>query len=197
MNRALRATTMGVLLLSPIALSACSSGQVTQTATQERDKTGGQAKVGDITLRAVNLEYPRGGAYDAGDDVDVRMAIVNSAEESDTLIAVEGEDFDSAEITGARDEQAAAGTSAPDEIEIGPDEIVFVGEDGITIELIGLSRDLTTGQFLELVLTFENAGEVTVKAPVDNPEDVQERGEVFDFHEGSGAHSEGGEDGEG
>ena len=52
MNRALRAATMGVLLLSPVALSACSAGQVTQTATQERDKTGAQAQVGDITVRA-------------------------------------------------------------------------------------------------------------------------------------------------
>ena len=197
MNRALRATTMGVLLLSPIALSACSSGQVTQTATQERDKTGGQAKVGDITLRAVTLEYPRGGAYDAGDDVEVRMAIVNTAAESDTLTAVEGEGFDSAEITGARDEDATAGTSAPDEIEIAAGDTVFVGEDRISVELTGLSEDLTTGQALDLVLTFENAGEITVRAPVANPDEEQERGETFDFHEGSGAHSEGGEDGEG
>ena len=57
-NRALRAATMGVLLLSPVALSACSAGQVTQTATQERDKTGGQAQVGDLTLRAGRSSLP-------------------------------------------------------------------------------------------------------------------------------------------
>ena len=51
MNRALRAATLGVLLLSSVALSACSAGQVTQTATQERDKTGSMAQVGDLTLR--------------------------------------------------------------------------------------------------------------------------------------------------
>src|SRR3712207_9405987 len=39
-NRALRAATMGVLLLSPVALTACSAGQVPQTATQNRDKVG-------------------------------------------------------------------------------------------------------------------------------------------------------------
>ncbi len=49
MNRALRAATMGVLLLSPVALSACSAGQVTQTPSQVRDKTGAQAQVGDIS----------------------------------------------------------------------------------------------------------------------------------------------------
>ena len=88
MNRALRAATMGVLLLSPVALSACSAGQVTQTATQDRDKTGGQAKVGGITLRAVELEYPRGGTYSAGDDAGLRMAIVNTGSKSDTLTGV-------------------------------------------------------------------------------------------------------------
>ena len=44
MNRALRAATMGVLLLGPLALSACSAGQVTQTATQDRDKAGPQTR---------------------------------------------------------------------------------------------------------------------------------------------------------
>jgi copper(I)-binding protein len=195
-NRALRAATMGVLLLSP-ALSACSSGQVTQTATQDRDKTGGQASVGSVTLRAVELEYPRGGAYDAGDDAELRMAIVNSSTESETLTGIEGEGFAEAEITGVRSEDAAPGSSAPDEIEIGPGETVFIGgDDGPTVELTDLADGLTTGQNLELVLTFAEAGEVTVKALVDTPEDVEERGEAFDFHEGGG-HSEGGEDGAG
>ena len=58
MNRALRAATTGVLLLSPIALSACSSGQVTQTVTQDRDKTGAWPQVKGITLRAVTLDTP-------------------------------------------------------------------------------------------------------------------------------------------
>jgi copper(I)-binding protein len=65
------------------------------------------------------------------------------------------------------------------------------------VELTGLDDDLTTGQNLELVLTFDNAGEVPVTAPVGTPDEEEERGEVFDFHEGSGEHSEGGEDGAG
>ena len=40
MNRALRAAAMGMLLCSTVALSACSAGQVNQTASQLRDKTG-------------------------------------------------------------------------------------------------------------------------------------------------------------
>src|SRR5215204_5351143 len=92
-NRALGAATMGVALLSPVALSACSAGQVTQTATQERDKVGAMAKVGDITLRQIEIAYPRGGRYDAGDDADLTLAIVNTGEEPDTLVSVDGEGF--------------------------------------------------------------------------------------------------------
>ena len=107
MNRALRAATMGVLLLSPVALTACSAGQVTQTATQERDKTGGQAQIGELTLRQAELESPRGGTYEAGDDAELQLAIVNSGAEDDALVAVEGEGFAEAEVRSSR----PAGTS--------------------------------------------------------------------------------------
>jgi copper(I)-binding protein len=188
---------MGVLLLSPVVLSACSAGQVTQTASQDRDKVGALAEVGGLTLRAVELEHPRGGAYERGDDAEVRMAIVNAGSDGDSLVEVDGEGFGDAEITGAQPEDGGTGSSdAPDEIEIPAGETVFVGEDDISIELTDLDEELTTGQGVELVLTFENAGEVTVTAPVGNPEDEERRGESFDFHE-EGSHSEGGEDGEG
>jgi len=195
-NRALRAATMSVLLLSPVALSACSAGQVTQTATQERDKVGASAKLEAITVRAVTLEHPRGGAYDAGDDADLRMAIVNNGSESDTLVAVDGEGFDEAEISGPRPESGDGGSSSgrPDEIEIPAGQTVFVGEDDADVSLNGLEDDLTAGQRLELVLTFENAGELTIQAPVGNPEDEEARGEEFDFHEEESGR-EGGENG--
>ena len=171
MNRALRAATMGVLLLSPLALSACSSGQVTQTATQERDKTGAQAQVGEITLRQVQLDYPSGGTYDEGDDADLIVTIVNAGGEPDTLTSVEGEGFADAEISD-------------DEIELAPDTTVFVGEDDSSISLTDLSESLTTGQTMDLTFTFEEAGEISVPVTVGTPTRSVERGEAFDFHEG-------------
>ena len=108
MNRALRAATAGVLLLSPLALSACSAGQVTQTATQERDKVGAMAQVGDITVRAVELVSPRGGSYEAGDDAELTLAIVNTGQETDTLVGVDGEGFGDVEIRTA----ATSGTTS-------------------------------------------------------------------------------------
>jgi copper(I)-binding protein len=195
-NRALRAATMGVLLLSPVALSACSAGQVTQTATQERDKTGAMAQVGNITLRQVELVYPRGGSYEAGDDAELQLAIVNTGEETDTLLSIEGEGFADAEIDAGDAPVNAAGlpagsttAGASDEIECAPDTTVFIGADSdATITLTDLDEDLTTGQYVTLVLTFENAGEITVQASVANPERTLERGEGFDFHHEEGVN---------
>jgi hypothetical protein len=148
-NRALGAATAGVLLLSPLALSACSAGQVTQTASQERDKVGAMAQVGDITVRAVELVSPREG-------------------------------FGDGEIRTAATGGSAAGS---DEIEIPTDTTVFVDGDDASITLTDLDESLTVGQYLELTLSFENAGDVTVPVTVANPEDEQERGEALDFHQ--------------
>ncbi|RBY96101.1 hypothetical protein DQ237_09420 [Blastococcus sp. TF02-8] len=233
MNRALRAATMGVLLLSPLALSACSAGQVTQTATQERDKVGSMAKVGDITIRQASLEYPDGGTYEAGDDAPLVMAIVNASDQADTLTDISGEGFSDATIsdsgaaspstssaastsatpsaaatpsagsgtpssTPARPTTAAPTTAAPSELEIPAGSSVFIGsEDAPAITLNGLDEALTTGGSIELTLTFENAGEVTLLVSVGTPGRELERGEPFDFHheaeEGGEVGREGGE----
>ena len=249
MNRALRAATLGVLLLSPVALSACSAGQITQTATQQRDKTGGQAQVGDLTLRQVGLAYPVGGSYSSGDDAELQMAIANDGSEADTLTAVSGTGFNRAVFTGlssasATSSSAAAGTTAaatssaapttsaapgastpasssaattstaatptaatptssapatsssaaptsaaPTEIPIPAGETVFVGPTGDAhVTLIGLDRDLMTGQYVTLKLTFAKAGEVTVLATVANPPRPIDRSSSFDFNQTSGSN---------
>jgi copper(I)-binding protein len=234
-NRALRAATMGVLLLSPIALTACSAGQVPQTATQNRDKVGPEAAVGDITLRQITLAYPQDGLYSAGDDAELQMAIVNSDTEADTLVGIEGEAFDGVVVSGQATASAVpsspsaattpatpstpgaapatpttpgATPSAPTtpgatpvpgtvptssapaaastqvQIPIPAGSTVFLGgAGGPTVELADLSEELTSGQSIEVTLTFQRAGEVTVPAVVATPGRALPRGEPFDFHE--------------
>ena len=184
MNRALRARTLGALLLTPIALGACSTGQVTQTATQERDKAGPMADVANITLRTVVLEHPTGGRYEEGDDAELRAAIVNTADETDTLLSIESDAFEEVRVLGgdATGVSSTSGTPGEIELEIGRDETVFLGGDGPTVLLENLTQELTAGQGIELTMTFELAGEVTVRAMVANPEEEVARGEAFDFH---------------
>jgi copper(I)-binding protein len=233
-NRALRAATMGVLLLSPVALSACSAGQVTQTATQERDKSGAQAQVGDLTLREGQLVSPRGGSYDRGDDAELQLAIVNGGTEDDTLVSVDGKGFSSAEISSGSSSSASSSSgssgssssgsagssssaaptsssaaastptsstptssaptsSAPtssssgvQEITIPAGQTIFLGGDQYTVTLTDLSESLTPGQYLEVTLTFEKAGEVTIPVSVANPTSSVPRRSSFDFHQEEG-----------
>lgn len=231
MNRALRAATMGALLLGPIALSACSAGQVPQTATQNRDKVGPEAAVGDITLREITLAYPQDGQYEEGDPAELQMAIVNGDTEDDVLVGIEGEAFDGVVVSGQADASAvpsspaatptpasstpaapttpgatpssvpspAAGaaptSSAPAgaaastrvQIPVPARSTVFLGSTGgPTVELAELTEELTVGEGIELTLTFQRAGEVTVPAVVAAPERALPRGEGFDFHEEEG-----------
>jgi copper(I)-binding protein len=189
-NRALRAATMGALLLSPVALSACSAGQVTQTAQQERDRVGGTTDAGDIVLRAVTIEAPRGPSLGAGDDFELSGAIVNRADEADTLLSIEGEGFEGARLLGdATGVSQPSGGSGDLGIEIPRDDTVFFGSDGATVLLENLSEELTPGQALDLTLTFEQAGEVSVQALVDTPDERDDR-EAFDFHSGEGTEDE-------
>jgi copper(I)-binding protein len=186
-NRALRAATMGVLLLSPVVLSACSAGQVTQTASQERDKTGAQGQVGDISLRQAELLNPRGGSYERGDDAELQVALINGGTEDDALVGVDGEGFGSAEIessaTGTGTGTGSGSGGSDGEIEIPAGSSVYVGTDEFTVTLTGLDEELTTGQYIEVTFTFENAGEVTLPVTVATSSEGETRGEAFDFHE--------------
>ncbi|RBY76796.1 hypothetical protein DQ238_16120 [Geodermatophilus sp. TF02-6] len=254
MNRALRAATIGALLLSPVALTACSAGQVSQTATQNRDKVGPEAEAGDITLRQIQLAYPADGRYAVGDAAELQMAIVNSSNEADTLVGIEGDAFDGAVVTGrttaspavpgspsatpsgtpsatpgtVATESTSPGASATPstlpgasatpstlpgasatsatpsspatpttvpapatasastrvDIPVPPRSTVFLGgADGLTVELVDLSEELTSGQSIQLTLTFERAGDITTQALVATPDRALPRGEGFDFHD--------------
>ena len=197
MNRALRAATVGVLLFTPVALSACSAGQVNQTSTQLRDKVGPAAVIGDLELRAVQLAYPTSGSYSAGDDAELNMAVVNDGAEDDTLTGIDGTGFERVRVTGS-----ATGTGAPASptgtsaapttssggqravnIAVPADSTLFLGRNGPTVTLVGLSEDLTPAQTIELTFTFERAGEVTLQVPVAVPSAEVARGSAFNFHE--------------
>lgn len=189
MNRALRAATMGVLLLSPVALSACSAGQVNQTAGQARDKVGAMAEVGDLALRAVKLASPRGGSFDAGDDVELLMSISNQGTEDDALVDISGDGFGDYEVDDSTAAGGSTGSRGATELDVPAGALVHVDGEDVAVTLTDLDESLTTGQILEITFTFENAGEVTIPVTPATPERDLPRGDSFDFHP-----SEGGEE---
>ena len=199
----MRSAAVVLLLLSPMALSGCSAGQVTQTATQARDKTGGYGQVEDIQVRAVQLVHPSGGVYEVGDQVEVTMAIVNSGRVDDRLIDVTGAEFTAATLSTsatAADTPPETNHSEPDpadsmaltgqplavettavDVLVPARGAVFVGSRTPTIVLTGLARRIDAAQSLELTLTFARAGQTTVLAVMGPPPDVLPRTPVVDF----------------
>ncbi|SDX71140.1 Protein of unknown function [Modestobacter sp. DSM 44400] len=186
MNRALRAAAMGVLLLTPTALSACSAGQVAQTAEQIRDQDGGQARAGDIAILSARLAYPVSGEYQEGGDARLVLAIANNGQTDDTLVSVEGEGFDGVKATGTGEAAPAASPAAGSgdlDLLIPADSNVYVGGDGPVVTLTGLSGSLAPGQALDVTMTFEEAGEVPVQVLVGVSSRDVPRGKPFGFHD--------------
>jgi copper(I)-binding protein len=181
-NRALRAAAVSGLLLAPIALSACSAGQVAQTAVQNRDRTGGQANVGALALRALELPYPTGGVYQSGSDARLLGGIVSTSESDDTLVSIEGPDFGSVDVVDpAASASAPAGATSLD-VTVPAEGTLFLGNGtGPSVTLVGLTNELGVGQFIDVTFTFEQAGAITVPVPVGASARDVPRGEAFDF----------------
>ncbi len=176
MNRVVRAATIGALVLSPVALSACSAGQIAQTATQDRDIRGGQADAGQIHLRTATTAYPQSGAYTEGGDARLLVAVANSGQADDEVTDISGPGFESAEVVDPTStEEAPTGFVVP------AGQNVFVGEGGPTVTLVGLTQALTAGESLEVTFTFRDAGEITLPVLVGTPSLDLPRGEGFDF----------------
>jgi copper(I)-binding protein len=185
---------MGVLLLSPIALAACSAGQVAQTATQEQN-LGSSADVGQLHLRALELPYPTGGEYTSGANARLLGAIASDAATDDTLVSIEGAAFSSVEIVNPSPSSTAGtgtgtGSGSGSGLTIPAGGTLFIGNgNGPSITLVGLSAPVGVGQYVDVTFTFQQAGAVTVSIPVATAARDLPRGEPFDFHGGEGSHS--------
>lgn len=87
-------------------------------------------------------------------------SMVNTGDEADRLIGVSGPDF----TGGVVDEEPA---SSDPGIDIAAGETVVTdGPEGPVLVLVEIDETLRTGESLEVTLTFEEAGEVAVEAPV-------------------------------
>ena len=89
MNRSTsRSVLAGLVVAVGLALSACASGQVAQTAQMSPTVDGQMAQVGSLAIRNVALDYPAGGVYERGSDARLRMVVVNGGVAPDSLVSV-------------------------------------------------------------------------------------------------------------
>lgn len=168
-----------------IILSGCSAGQVSQTADQAAAINGNTADVGAISLRNVHIVYPESGPRDntAGGRAALALSIINTSETvADELTGVTT-DLGTVKITPADG----------DKIEISPAETVVVstpsagaqthttgetvdteaGEtETATIEITGLTENITPGLTYNVSFDFKENGTVEVEVPVDAGTDI-------------------------
>ena len=89
MNRSTsRSVLAGLVVAGGLALSACASGQIAQTAQMSPTVDGQMAQVGSLAIRNIALDYPAGGVYERGSDARLRMVVVNGGVAPDSLVSV-------------------------------------------------------------------------------------------------------------
>lgn len=164
-----RSSLAFVTLATSLALAGCS--QDNPVADERTEVSGGavgpdRKVTDDLSVLQVQIEYPFDGAYEKGEDASLFLGIANTGDTDDDLLDVRGPDFADAQILVE---------GKPGAIEVRQDDNVYIGAEGApTITLMNLERSLRSSQSIPVTLVFQDAGEVTVDAPVaaegQNPE---------------------------
>lgn len=170
--------SLGALALATVvALTGCSSGQVTQTSRQASTVNGASADVGELALRDIRILFPSGGSYAKGSTAQLVLVVVNRGLDQDRLVDVTGDFFDSAAVP--TDSGTGASVNAPVPAQ---GSLLFGTSEFPSVELTDLSEEISAADVVTLTFVFDKAGEVTVDVPVANPTREIERGEGYDFH---------------
>lgn len=175
-------TAVALAAAAAISLSACSAGQITQTATQVAAVNGNYANQGDISLRNVHIVYPNSEEYSLapGGTVALAFTAINESESQPERLAKITTDLaDSVTIAGevggrviAPQTALSAGTVNATVTDDGEE----IETDLVLVTLNGVAQDVYPGLTAPITFTFANAGDITVQVPVD-------AGPVLERHE--------------
>lgn len=160
------AAVLMIVLASVAALVGCGAGNVQTTATG-----GVGGRVGDIVVRDAAFTFDGliagDTVYQPGDDAVLQLTIVNEGDRADRLVGVTSPIARSATITGdariARHQVLTAGYQEP------LASTTLPGADVVQIMLIGLRSPVRAGFSYPVVFAFEQAGELHLELPVENP----------------------------
>ena len=148
------------------ALSACSAGQVAQTATQQAAVNGTAATVGNIALRNVHLRAPQESDYvQPGSEVELLFVASNeSPDAADKLTSITS-DFGTVALTGD------TALPALDVLVVGePDGQIAALEKAETADaakaMVAINKPITNGLTYNFTFNFEKAGQTTVAVPI-------------------------------
>jgi copper(I)-binding protein len=160
-----RRTALAAAVSLAVLGGALGCSEPTPTETPGAEVTGGaigpdESVSPDVKVLQVQLEFPVDGVYEVGEDAGLHLAVSNTGPDPDTLVDVSGPDF-----TGVRTARADGGTTQA--IEVPADATVYIGaQDGPSVVLVGLTRELRSSVSIPVTFTFARAGTVTVDAMV-------------------------------
>ncbi len=181
-----------VAVIAAAALSGCSAGQISQTATQEPAVNGTSANIGSIALRNIHLRADQTSDYiQPGREVElIFQAANNSPDVTDKLVEVTS-DVGEVALTGDTTVPAngALVVGAPDG-QTTPLEDVEAAEAAEA--KVTLKEKITNGLTYNFTFKFEKGGEGTVTVPISAGESPRREGvEAGAEPGGSGGHGGG------
>ncbi len=134
-------------------LAGCGVGQYPQTYQYRAQANATNANAGLLmALRNVHVTaLNQGKSYAKGDGATVQMVLVNSATTDDVLESASSPAASSVALKGATGAFVVPGGQAVQDY---------------TLDLVGLTRQLSPASFVDLTMVFKNAGSVTLSVPV-------------------------------
>jgi hypothetical protein len=157
-----------ICVLMAAALSGCSAGQQSQTATMEPAVNGSMATLNNIALRNIRIRAEQTGyALQPGNTVDLVLVVTNqSPDTADALVAVTA-DIGAVTLVG--------NTAIPVDgvlIVDSPDRVVHAGAlaavkpANTATAAVRLTKPISNGSIYDFTFQFAHAGETTVGVPV-------------------------------
>ncbi|MBY6678606.1 hypothetical protein HQ305_14160 [Rhodococcus sp. BP-149] len=167
------ATGVALALGTVISLSACSAGQISQTATQVAAVNGNGADQGTVSLRNVHVAYPSSDEFvlEPGGRAELIFTAINTSETTpDRITGIETEGAAEVVVTGATGGtsiEIPAQASVASGVPADQDPTAPEGSQSITAVMEDLSENVRPGLTVPVTFTFQQAGDVTVSVPVD------------------------------
>jgi copper(I)-binding protein len=179
-----RRVGIGLALAATLLASACAAGQRAQTADESETLDGTTARLGNLTLAGLAIQSPAAPAWPKGSDAPLRVVIVNSGRQADTLTSITSPAFSGWEAFASASDAAAAaastGAGAPSTsagqsssapatsvtIPAGGRKSFGVPDAPGVLRITGLKQTLYPGTAIPMTFTFQRAGSVTTEVPV-------------------------------
>jgi copper(I)-binding protein len=140
-----------VAVLAALPLTACAAGYQAETSRERTTLTSVSAVKGNLTIRNMFFVGPAA----AGDSLPLYFATFNGGNSADKLVNVAS--------------SVATGSSAPEKTDVtGGGSLFYNAGDGSVPQLTGLKNKVLVGQTITVTLSFAQAGDVTVKVPVES-----------------------------